>query len=98
MHAVRPVHRDLSLSPGPGEASEQFNVRWVQRLGQLGLEGFEFRIASLRALPAGLALLCVRGVDIIANVRGMRSMMAGAGSMPPSLKTIAGSLHAQGNP
>jgi len=41
---------------------------------------------------------CPRGVEIIENIRGMRSMMAEAGTIPPSLKPIAGSLHAQGNP
>lgn len=83
----------------PGEASEQFNVRMVQRLGQLGLEGFEsenclFACTTCRACVDR----CPRGVDIIGNVRGMRSMLAEVGTIPPSLKPIAGSLHAQGNP
>lgn len=83
----------------PGEASEQFNVRLVQRLGQLGLEGFEsenclFACTTCRACVDR----CPRGVDIIGNVRGMRSMLAEVGTIPPSLKPIAGSLHAQGNP
>ena len=83
----------------PGEASEQFNIRWVQRLGQLGLEGFEsenclFACTTCKAC----AVRCPRGVDIIGNVRGMRSMLAEVGTIPGSLKPIAGSLHAQGNP
>ena len=83
----------------PGEASEQFNVRWVQRLGQLGLEGFEsenclFACTTCRACVD----VCPRGVDIIGNVVGMRRMMAEVGTIPASLKPIAGSLHAQGNP
>jgi len=83
----------------PGEASEQFNIRLVQRMGQLGLEGFEsenclFACTTCRACVDR----CPRGVDIIANVRGMRSMLAEVGTIPPSLKPIAGSLHAQGNP
>lgn len=82
-----------------GEASEQFNVRLVQRMGQLGLEGFEsenclFACTTCRACVD----VCPRGVDIIGNVRGMRRMLAEVGSIPPSLKPIAGSLHAQGNP
>ncbi len=82
-----------------GEASEQFNIRWVQRLGQLGLEGFEsenclFACTTCKAC----AVRCPRGVDIIGNVRGMRSMLAEVGTIPGSLKPIAGSLHAQGNP
>ncbi len=83
----------------PGEASEQFNVRWVQRLGQLGLEGFEsenclFACTTCRACVD----VCPRGVDIIGNIVGMRRMMAEVGTIPASLKPIAGSLHAQGNP
>jgi Fe-S oxidoreductase len=83
----------------PGEASEEFNVRRVQRLGQLGLEGFEsenclFACTTCRACVN----VCPRGVDIIGNVRGMRRMLAEAGTIPASLKPIAGSLHSQGNP
>ncbi len=83
----------------PGEASEEFNIRVVQRLGQLGLEGFEsenclFACTTCRACVDR----CPRGVDIIGNVRGMRSMLAEVGTIPPSLKPIAGSLHSQGNP
>jgi Fe-S oxidoreductase len=83
----------------PGEASEQFNVRWVQRLGQLGLEGFEsenclFACTTCRACVN----VCPRGVNIIGNVLGMRRMLAEVGTIPPSLKPIAGSLHSQGNP
>jgi Fe-S oxidoreductase len=82
-----------------GAASEEFNIRLVQRQGQLGLEGFEsenclFACTTCRACVDR----CPRGVDIIGNVRGMRSMMAEVGSIPPSLKPIAGSLHSQGNP
>ncbi len=83
----------------PGEASEEFNIRRVQRLGQLGLEGFEsenclFACTTCRACVN----VCPRGVDIIGNVRGMRRMLAEAGTIPASLKPIAGSLHSQGNP
>ncbi len=83
----------------PGTASEEFNIRRVQRMAQLGLEGFEsedclFACTTCRACVD----VCPRGVDIIGNVRGMRSMLAEVGTIPPSLKPIAGSLHAQGNP
>jgi Fe-S oxidoreductase len=83
----------------PGEASEQFNIRMVQRQGQLGLEGFESE-NCLYACTTCKACVdrCPRGVDIIGNVKGMRSMLAEAGTIPPSLKPIAGSLHSQGNP
>ena len=83
----------------PGAASEEFNIRWVQRLGQLGSEGFEsenclFACTTCRACMD----VCPRGVDIIGNVRGMRAMLAEAGTLPSSLRPIAGSLHSQGNP
>ncbi len=83
----------------PGAASEEFNIRLVQHLGQLGLEGFEsddclYACTTCRACVQ----VCPRGVDIIGNVVGMRRMMAEAGTIPPSLKPIAGSLHSQGNP
>ncbi len=83
----------------PGEASEEFNIRKVQRMGQLGIEGFEsenclFACTTCKAC----AERCPRGVDIIANVRGMRSMLAEVGTIPPSLKPILGSVHSQGNP
>jgi len=69
----------------PGQASEEFNIRKVQRLGQLGLEGFEsenclFACTTCRACVDR----CPRGVDIIGNVRGMRSMLAEVGTIPPS--------------
>ncbi|MEW6114714.1 MAG: (Fe-S)-binding protein [Thermodesulfobacteriota bacterium] len=83
----------------PGAASEEFNIRLVQHLGQLGLEGFEsenclFACTTCRACVD----VCPRGVEIINNVMGMRRMLAEVGTIPPSLKTIAGSLHSQGNP
>jgi Fe-S oxidoreductase len=82
-----------------GEASDEFNVRKVQRLGQLGLEGFESENCLFACTTCGAcADVCPRGVDIIANVRGMRSMLAEVGTIPGSLKPIAGSLHSQGNP
>jgi Fe-S oxidoreductase len=83
----------------PGEASDEFNVRKVQRLGQLGLEGFESENCLFACTTCGAcADVCPRGVDIIANVRGMRSMLAEVGTIPASLKPIAGSLHSNGNP
>ncbi|MGC8658741.1 MAG: (Fe-S)-binding protein [Desulfomonilaceae bacterium] len=83
----------------PGEASEQFNIRLVQRMGQLGLEGFESENCLFACTTCRTCVdRCPRGVDIIGNVRGMRSMLAEVGTIPPSLKPIVGSLHSQGNP
>lgn len=83
----------------PGAASEEFNIRRVQRLGQLGLEGFESENCLYACTTCRACVdVCPRGVDIIGNVRGMRAMMAEAGTIPASLRPIAGSLHSQGNP
>jgi Fe-S oxidoreductase len=83
----------------PGEASEQFNIRMVQRMGQLGLEGFESENCLFACTTCKACVdRCPRGVEIIGNVRGMRSMLAEVGTIPPSLKPIVGTLHAQGNP
>lgn len=83
----------------PGEASEEFNIRLVQRMGQLGVEGFESENCLYACTTCRACVdVCPRGVDIIGNVMGMRRMLAEAGTIPPSLKPIAGSLHSQGNP
>ncbi len=53
----------------PGEASEQFNIRMVQRLGQLGLEGFESENCLFACTTCKTCVdRCPRGVDIIGNV------------------------------
>jgi Fe-S oxidoreductase len=83
----------------PGETSEAFKIRSMQRLGQLGLEGFEdekvlFACSTCRVCQTN----CPRGVKIIDNVRAMRSSIVSAGMAPPNLRTILGSTHANGNP
>lgn len=83
----------------PGETSEAFKIRSMQRLGQLGLEGFEDEKVLFACSTCGLCQsLCPRGVKIIDNVRAMRSSIVGAGMAPPNLRTILGSAHANGNP
>jgi Fe-S oxidoreductase len=83
----------------PGETSEAFKIRSMQRLGQLGLEGFEDEKVLFACSTCGVCQSgCPRGVKIIDNVRAMRSSIVGAGMAPPNLRTILGSAHANGNP
>jgi Fe-S oxidoreductase len=83
----------------PGHISQAFNIRKVQRLGQLGLEGFESEEVIFACTTCGQCVVrCPRQVKIIDNVRGMRSILVGVGTIPASLRSVIGSLHAQGNP
>lgn len=82
-----------------GEVSEAFNIRKMQRLGQLGLEGFEDENILFACVTCGMCLVnCPRKVEIINNVRSMRNTTVAAGFLPGGLRPIAGSLHANGNP
>lgn len=83
----------------PGEISEKFNIRHMQRLGQMGLEGFEDEQVLFACSTCSMCQTnCPRGVKIVDNVRGMRSSIVGAGMAPANLRPILGSAHAQGNP
>jgi Fe-S oxidoreductase len=82
-----------------GRISEAFNIRKVQRLGQLGLEGFESEEVIYACTTCGQCVIrCPREVKIIDNVRGMRSMLASVGTIPGSYRPVIGGLHSQGNP
>jgi len=83
----------------PGHISQSFNIRKVQRLGQLGLEGFESEEVIYACSTCGQCVVrCPRQVKIIDNVRGMRSMLASVGTVPGSYRPVIGSLHSHGNP
>jgi len=83
----------------PGEISEKFNIRHMQRLGQMGMEGFEDEQVLFACSTCSMCQTnCPRGVKIVDNVRGMRSSIVGAGMAPANLRPILGSAHAQGNP
>jgi len=83
----------------PGETSEKFNIRHMQRLGQMGMEGFEDEKVLFACSTCSMCQSnCPRGVKIVDNVRGMRASIVGAGMAPANLRPILGSAHAQGNP
>jgi Fe-S oxidoreductase len=83
----------------PGETSERFNIRHMQRLGQMGMEGFEAEEILFACTTCSMCQSnCPRGVKIVDNVRAMRSSIVGAGMAPANLRPILGSAHAQGNP
>jgi Fe-S oxidoreductase len=83
----------------PGEVSEEFNIRHMQRLGQMGLEGFEDEKVLFACSTCSMCQSnCPRGVKIVDNVRSMRASIVGAGMAPANLRPILGSAHANGNP
>ena len=83
----------------PGETSDRFNIRHMQRLGQMGMEGFEEEIALFACSTCSMCQTnCPRGVKIVENVRAMRSSIVGGGMVPPHLRPTLGSAHAHGNP
>jgi Fe-S oxidoreductase len=83
----------------PGQTSEEFNIRHMQRLGQMGIEGFEDENVLFACSTCGMCQNnCPRGVKIIDNVKAMRASIVGGGSPPAGLRPILGSSHANGNP
>lgn len=83
----------------PGETSEKFNIRHMQRLGQMGMEGFEDEHILFACTTCSMCQSnCPRGVKIVDNVRAMRASIVGAGMAPANLRPILGSTHANGNP
>ena len=83
----------------PGETSENFNIRHMQRLGQMGMEGFEEESVLFACSTCSMCQSnCPRGVKIVDNVRAMRASIVGGGMAPANLRPILGSAHANGNP
>ncbi len=83
----------------PGETSERFNIRHMQRLGQMGMEGFEEETVLFACSTCSMCQSnCPRGVKIVDNVRAMRASLVGGGMTPANLRPILGSAHANGNP
>jgi Fe-S oxidoreductase len=86
------------LCPWPRVDSE-FRTRKLVRMGQMGLEGFESDDILYACTTCNLCVAnCPRQVKIIDVVRAMRAMIAESGAAPPSLRTIMGSIHSNGNP
>ncbi|MCB2188782.1 MAG: (Fe-S)-binding protein [Deltaproteobacteria bacterium] len=86
------------LCPWPAVDSP-FRTRKLMRMGQMGLEGFESDDILYACTTCKLCVNnCPREVGIIDVVKAMRAMIAESGAAPQSLRTIMGSLHAQGNP
>ncbi|MBE3584928.1 MAG: (Fe-S)-binding protein [Thermoanaerobacter sp.] len=82
-----------------GHTSEVFYIRRMQRLAQLGLEGFDDEEVLFACTTCGMCQRnCPRQVKIIENVRSMRSTTVEAGFVPSSLRSVVGSLHSNGNP
>ena len=76
----------------PGQTSEEFNIRHMQRLGQMGIEGFEDENMLFACSTCGMCQNnCPRGVKIIDNVRAMRASIVGGGMPPAGLRPILGS-------
>lgn len=75
----------------------EFNIRKLIRLSQLGLEGIEEHMWGCSTCKFCVDR-CPRGVEIIDLVRAVRSVYAGGGMLPQSLRTFVGSLQARGNP
>ncbi len=83
----------------PGETSENFNIRHMQRLGQMGMEGFEDETVLFACSTCSMCQTnCPRGVKIVDNVRATRASIVGGGMVPANLRPILGSAHANGNP
>ncbi|SHJ66386.1 (Fe-S)-binding protein [Desulfofundulus thermosubterraneus] len=82
-----------------GHTSEVFYIRKMQRLAQLGLEGFDEEDVLFACTTCGTCQRnCPRQVKIIENVRSMRSTTVEAGFVPAPVRSVVGSLHANGNP
>ena len=83
----------------PGEISEKFNIRKMQHLGQLGLEGFDEEEVLFACVTCGMCQVnCPREVKIIDNVRAMRNTTASSGFIPKIIKPVVSSVRANGNP
>jgi Fe-S oxidoreductase len=83
----------------PGETSEEFNIRHMQRLGQMGMEGFEKENVLFACTTCSMCQSnCPRKVEIVENVRAMRLSIVGSGTAPSNFRPILGSAHANGNP
>ncbi|MCP4679590.1 MAG: (Fe-S)-binding protein [Deltaproteobacteria bacterium] len=82
-----------------GEIPDEFNVRKVQHMAQLGVEGYESDNVLFACTTCGACKVrCTREVNPIDNQRVLRAMIAEAGSVPPVYRPVIASLRDNGNP
>lgn len=82
-----------------GRLGTYFNIRRIQRLAQLGVEGFDDEEALFACTTCALCEAhCPRRVEIVANIRALRGILVEAGFVPQHLDPIISSLYANGNP
>lgn len=82
-----------------GEISREFNIRRLEHMAQLGLEGYETENILFACTTCNqCGVRCPREVKPVENIRVLRTMIAEAGSTPPALRPVIGSLKSEGNP
>ena len=82
-----------------GKVESPFLTRELIRMGQLGIEGYETDDILFACTTCKLCVdNCPRNVKIIDIIQSMRTTIAEYGGLPPSLKAVTGSIHANGNP
>jgi len=82
-----------------GKVDSPFLTRVLIRMGQLGMEGYETDDILFACTTCKLCVdNCPRNIKIIDIIEAMRTAIAEYGGLPPTLKAITGSIHANGNP
>ncbi|MCP4605419.1 MAG: (Fe-S)-binding protein [Proteobacteria bacterium] len=82
-----------------GDISNEFNVRKVQHMAQLGVEGYESDNVLFACTTCGVCKIrCPREANPIDNQRVLRNMIAEAGSVPHVYRPVIASLRDNGNP
>ena len=74
-----------------------FNMRKLIHMSQMGMEGIED--ALWHCSTCGLCQIrCARGVETVEAIRAIRRAFSEGGMLPGSLRSMVGSLQANGNP
>lgn len=82
----------------PWGSVREFSPRYVFKLAQHGLEGYEGEDIWLCSTCKTCVDRCPRGVGIIEVFASMRSIIAQTGLIPPTLRSVIGSINSNGNP
>jgi Fe-S oxidoreductase len=81
----------------PWTSLTHYNMRKLIHMGQFGMEGLE--AALWQCSTCGLCQArCPRGMESIEVVRAIRRAFSEGGMLPGGLRTMVGSLQANGNP